>query len=126
MYIYTNPNPLDKRTGDCVIRALSIVTDESWERIYVELCLKGLKMADLPNTNSVWEAYLREHGYVREVIPNTCPDCYTVGDFAVDHLDGRYVVCTGTHAIAVINGDIYDAWDSSNEIPSYYFFKEDE
>ena len=61
MYIYTNPNPLDKRTGDCVIRALSIVTDESWERIYVELCLKGLKMADLPNTNSVWEAYLREH-----------------------------------------------------------------
>lgn len=124
MYIYTNPNPDNKSTGDCVIRALSIVTGNTWEQTYIKLCLKGLEMSELPNSNSVWGAYLKQIGYRRETIPNTCPDCYTIQGFCMDHPEGRYVVCTGSHAVAVINGDIYDAWDSSNEIPTFYFHKE--
>lgn len=124
MYIFTNPNPDEKRTGDCVIRAIAIITDSTWEKAYVELCLRGLVMSELPNGNAVWASYLQSLGYKRESIPNTCPDCYTIRDFASDHPNGRYVVCTGTHVVAVIDGDIYDAWDSSNEVPAYYFFKE--
>lgn len=125
MFIYTNTNPIGKKTGDCVIRAISILTDTSWEEVYIELCMEGLLQADMPNANSVWGSYLRGLGYKRESIPNTCPDCYTIGDFAIDHPYGKYAVCTGTHVVAVVDGDILDAWDSSREIPAYYYYKED-
>lgn len=124
VYIYTNPNPDGKATGDCVIRAIAILLDVTWEKAYTDLCIEGLMMSDLPNSNTVWGSYLRNLGYRREVIPNTCPDCYTIRDFSMDHPCGRYAVCTGTHLVAVINGNVMDAWDSSNEVPTY-FYKED-
>lgn len=125
MYVYTNPNPIKKLTGDCVIRAIAILTNQSWEDAYMELCKEGLLMADLPNANSVWASYLHKQGYKRKAIPDTCPDCYTIGDFSIDNPNGRYALCTGSHLVAVISGDILDAWDSSREIPAYFFYKED-
>lgn len=125
MFIYTNPNPLDKKTGDCVIRAIAIATGSTWEDAYMDLCMEGLLMADLPNSNAVWSSYLRKHGYKRSIIPNTCPDCYTVQDFAEDHPYGTYVLCNGTHTVTIINGSILDAWNSSREIPTFYFYKEE-
>lgn len=125
MYVYFNPNPEEKRTGDCVIRALSMVTGYTWEQVYIDLSIKGLLMGEWGNSNPVWEQYLRQNGFRREVIPNTCPDCYTIRDFTEDHPNGTYVACTGSHVVAVIDGIYYDAWDSGNEIPTYYFYKED-
>lgn len=48
---------------------------------------------------------------------------YTVGDFASDHPRGRYVLGTGKHAVAIVDGDVIDSWDSRGEIPKYYFVK---
>lgn len=70
-------------------------------------------------------AYLRKIGYKRKLIPNACPDCYTVKDFCVDNPHGKYLLATGSHVIAVIDGDYYDTWDSGNEIPIYYYVKEE-
>lgn len=123
MYIYTNPNPENKKIGDCVIRAISIALNQTWDKTYVDLCKLGLEMADLPNANEVWGAYLRKEGYIREVIPNTCPDCYTIRQFSIDHPHGTYIVCTGTHTVAVIGGNICDSWDSSDEVGIFYFHK---
>ena len=91
----------------------------------MELCKEGLLMADLPNANSVWASYLHKQGYKRKAIPDTCPDCYTIGDFCIDNPNGRYALSTGSHLVAVISGDVLDAWDSSREIPAYFFDKED-
>ena len=121
MYIEFNNNPNRRSVGDCVIRAIAKATDQSWEAVYISLVKMGIEMKDLPNSNAVWEAYLRDIGFVQRALPDTCPNCYTVADFALDHPEGRFIVATGTHAVAVVNGDIYDAWDSSNEIASYYF-----
>lgn len=125
MFIFTNPNPTEKMTGDCVIRGISILTNESWDYTYMELCKEGLLMGDLPNSNAVWASYLKGLGYKKAVIPNTCPDCYTAQDFCIDHPEGKYLLCTGTHVIACIDGNLMDAWDSSREIIIYYFYKED-
>lgn len=35
-------------------------------------------MGDLPSANGVWGAYLRQHGFARNIAPNTCPDYYPV------------------------------------------------
>ena len=63
MYAYFNDNPLSKKTGDCVIRALSLVTGYTWEQVYIDLSLKGLLMGEWGNSNPVWEQYLRQKGY---------------------------------------------------------------
>ena len=33
----------------------------------------------------------------------------------------KYLIGTGSHAVAVIDGDYYDSWDSGNEIPAYFW-----
>ena len=123
MYEYFNPNPLNKRVGDCVIRAISKVTHQSWLHTFVGICIKGLLMADMPSSNSVWGSYLYEKGFDQYVIPNTCPDCYTVRNFCLEHPYGEYVLATGSHVVAVRNGRYYDTWDSGDESPIYYWMK---
>jgi hypothetical protein len=125
MFVYTNPNPIKRNIGDCVIRAIAIATDSSWEKTYMDLCAEGLEMADLPNSNAVWSSYLKRLGFRKGIVPDTCPDCYTVADFAQDNPYGIYVLCTGSHTVTIVDGNIFDAWDSSSEIPIFYYYKED-
>lgn len=124
MYIEYNPNPLGKKVGDCVIRGLSIVTNKSWDETFIDLSLLAFKMKDMPSSNNVWESYLYNHGFNRKLLPDNCPNCYRVKDFTRDHHVGMYLLSTGTHVVSVIDGDYYDAWDSGNEIPVYYWYKE--
>ena len=35
-----NPNPINNITGDCVIRAISIVKGRTWDDIFIDLMLK--------------------------------------------------------------------------------------
>lgn len=121
MYRHYNPNPKGIQAGDCVIRAISAATGQSWQDVYVALSVQGYAMCDWGNSDPVWGAWLRSQGFQRQVIPNTCPACYTVGDFARDHPHGAYVLGTGSHAVAVIDGDIYDSWDSSGAVPIFYY-----
>lgn len=120
-YFYFNPNPAGKQVGDCVVRAIAKASGQSWEEVYAGLALQGFQMADLPNANSVWGSYLRDKGFSRFVIPNTCPDCYTVSEFAKEHPHGTYILALSNHVVCVGNGNYYDAWDSGNEIPLFYW-----
>jgi hypothetical protein len=122
MWTEYNPNPFGHRVGDCVIRAISKALDKPWEDTYIDLCVQGFMMGDLASSNAVWSAYLKHKGFKRCTV-NDCPDCYTVDDFCRDHATGTYVIGTGSHAVAVVDGEIYDAWDSSHESPVYYFEK---
>jgi hypothetical protein len=90
----------------------------------MDICNEGLRMHDMPSSNAVWGSYLLNCGYVKRIIPNTCPQCYTVRDFCFENPYGDFLLATGTHVVAVKNGDYYDTWDSGNEIPVYYFTKE--
>lgn len=125
-FIFFNPNPDRAIVGDCVIRGISLLTSRSWREVYLDLCDEGLAMHDMPSSNAVWGSYLLKQGYLRKVIPNICPECYTVKEFCMDHPYGKFLLATGTHVIAVKDGDYYDTWDSGNEVPSYYFKKEEE
>lgn len=124
-FVFENPNPKKNLVGDCVIRGISILTDKPWEYTYVEIVTQGYAMYDMPSSNAVWMAYLKSQGYDKYIIPNSCPDCYTIKDFCKDHPQGKYLLATGTHVVAVIDGNYHDTWDSGNEIPVFYFTKEE-
>ena len=123
---YVNLNPLSNTTGDCAVRASALATNMSWDRTYDEMAELGRQMGLMPDQGPVWGAFLRKHGFKREIIPNRCPDCYTVSDFAMDHPRGVYVLAINGnpgHVVAVMDGKWLDIWDSGQEIPSFYFYK---
>ena len=120
---YWNENPAGRNVGDCAVRAIAVALGTDWETAYLMISDAGYKMADMPSSNSVWGAVLRQNGFYRHTIPNTCPDCYTINDFAADHPKGVYVVCTGNHVCTIRDGLIYDSWDSTQEIPQFYWSK---
>jgi hypothetical protein len=125
MFINANVNPASNIVGDCTVRAIAFATNQDWDSVYLWLCLQGYVMKDMPNSNNVWGVYLRTRGFERHIIPNTCPDCYTVRDFCKDNPKGAFVLATGSHVIAVVNGDYYDTWDSGDEVPIYFWSKGD-
>ncbi len=121
-----NVNPSGKQVGDCTVRAISCALDQDWETTYIGIALEGLLLHDMPSANAVWGAYLRRNGFARRIIPDTCPDCYTVSDFAEDNPDGIYILALSGHVVCIRNGTIYDTWDSGGEIPIYYWVRKAE
>ena len=88
MWIRCNPNPLGKQTSDCVVRAICIALEQSWKRTYRELCDLGEIEAELPNANSVWGLYLKQHGAEQFLLPESCPQCITVRAFCERYREG--------------------------------------
>lgn len=127
-FIYYNPNPQDLRVGDCVIRAVSKATGLTWEQTYAKIVVYGFMMSDMPSANRVWREYLKDNGFNRYLIPDSCPNCYTVKDFCNDNPNGTYILGidgnNSGHVVTVINGNYYDTWDSGQEIPDFYWRKE--
>lgn len=123
-FVYFNPNPYGAKVGDCVVRAICAATGQDWDTTYTGLTFQGFALKDMPSSNYVWGEYLRSLGFEREAIPNYCPACYTVEEFADDHPRGAYILGTGVHAVCVLDGCVIDNWDSRNEVP-IYFYKEE-
>ena len=123
MYIRFNNNPMSRTVGDCAVRAVSLALGVDWEEAYNLIADAGYAMGDMPSSDSVWGAVLRQHGFYREAIPNNCPDCYTVEDFVKDFPRGVYVLGFGGHVATVIDGDLYDSWNSMQEVPVYFWYR---
>ena len=125
-WIYYNPSPTSRNVGDCSVRAVAKALNTDWETAYALTALNGYLMGDMPSSDSVWGAVLRQHGFYRDAIPNTCPECYTAEDFCRDHPHGTYVLAFGGHVATVQDGRLFDSWDSSREIPQFYWYKKEE
>ena len=121
-----NANPAGNRNIDCTVRAISVALGQSWHQTYAELFVKGFIAKMMPETNVVWRNYLRRKGFGRATIPDTCPDCYTVGDFADEHPTGVYVLGTGDHAVAVVSGNVIDTFDSRGMPALYYYYRKED
>ena len=123
-FIFYNPNPKNKRVGDCAVRAVSKAIGQDWSDAFIGLCAEALIIKDMPSANIVWGSYLRKYGFEEKSISAICPNCVTVADFARKNPKGRFVVATQNHVITIIDGNYYDTWDSGDEIVIYYYEKE--
>lgn len=125
-YIKYNPNPTGRNVGDCAVRAVSKALDTDWETAYMLIATNGYRMGDMPSSDSVWGSVLRQNGFYRKTIPNVCPDCYTADDFSRDNPIGTFVLGFGGHVATVVDGDLYDSWNSSQAIPVYVWYRKDD
>lgn len=121
MWIKCNPNPLHKEVPDCVVRAICIATNRPWLDIYDRLCDVGREECNMPSADSVWGKFLYRLGFAPFLLPESCPECVTVRMFCNMYPRGTYIIGTGSHAVAVINGNYYDSWDSGDQAPSFFW-----
>lgn len=119
MFSFYNPNPTGKNVGDCAVRALSKALGQDWLVTYLSICIQGALAGDMPSANAVWGAYLAQHGFRRRL----APDGVTVSEFARAHPSGVYVLALSGHVVCIIDGTLYDTWDSSREVVLYYWRK---
>ncbi|SCW26663.1 hypothetical protein SAMN05660484_00036 [Eubacterium ruminantium] len=124
MYEFYEPNPVSSNVGDCAVRAISKALDIDWEKAYALIVVNGFRMGNVPSSDAVWGSVLRQNGFTRATLPDDCDDCYTAEEFCIDHPKGVYVLGFGGHTATVVDGTLFDSWDSSHEVPQFYWYKE--
>lgn len=103
--------------GDCVARAISIVTGRDYREIYNELAerqveVNGVRSARNGISKDVRKAYLKELGF--EWVPTMRVGQGTTVHLRADELPkGRLIVSVSKHVVAVIDGVIHDTHDPS-------------
>ena len=121
MWIKANPNPEGKEVPDCVIRAIAIALNMPWLQVFDELCAVARNEFNMPSSDSVWGLYLYSKGFEPFLLPETCPRCVTIDEFTKWFPVGIYIIGTGSHAVAVIDGNYFDSWDSGLEVPTFFW-----
>ena len=119
MWKKANPNPCRTEEPDCVVRAIAIVTRKKWDRVHYELCEMSRRYCTMPSVNWLWGMYLEMNGFEKFIVDAPV----TVREFSLSVRFGDCVACTGTHAVAIRNGNYLDAWDSGDEIVSFYYWR---
>jgi hypothetical protein len=78
----------------------------------------------MPTVDIVWGTFLKSIGFVPYLLPTDCPNCYTVRDFCERNRNGVFILATGSHLVAIIDGNYCDAWDSGDELVNYVWRRE--
>lgn len=121
MWVVHNSNPRKNEVPDCVIRAISVALHLSWYQVFDELSALARAECSVTCDDRIWGLYLYRMGCQPFTLPVDCPRCLSVKHFCRMFPEGRYVIGTGSHAVAVINGDYYDSWDSGETIASFFW-----
>ena len=122
VYHYYNCNIHRKLTDDCVIRAISASTGDSWEDTIRALTEWSIKTGYMLNTPECYGKYLESIGYVKQKQP-----IYKDGrkvrfkDFAKT-FDGHAIAhCGKNHITYVADNSTWDIWDVSDEVVGNYW-----
>ena len=110
MYRYYNNNPHNRHIDDCTLRAISLLTNRSWNEVYEELSSLASKDSLMMDSVIFIENYLDDR------YPRECHYSKTIGEFAKEYPYGKYAVTTNGHITAIIDGIIYDTFDPSYRI----------
>ena len=134
-----NANERGKNVGDCVKRSLSLATDTSYSDIGKELMKKVKEIYPrsysqgqdgLWKRSNVYDKVIEAHGGTKHKHEEV-DGIITLEDFVDNVLPkkGTFLITTGSkpgthnHIVCVIDGKVYDSWDSRNEyVWCYYTF----
>ena len=125
-YEYTNVNPHNKICGDCVIRAIALITGQSWEQTIRELTELGLKKGYVCNDVKLYPLYLKSKGFVECNEPrDVCNRKMSVKEWLIEEqVDYDLVANVGSHHVTAIkNGKVRDIWNCSTQTIHKYWVR---
>jgi hypothetical protein len=105
--------------NDCVTRAVAIITQRPYREVYQELAryeqqVSGVRSARNGISKKAYRKYLADHGFTW--IPKMQVGVGTTVHLRRNELpDGRLIVLTSRHLVAVIDGTVYDSHDSTRD-----------
>ena len=131
MFKYFNPNPIyDGKNKawkhvDCTVRSICAATDKSWREVYKLLSDVGLKEYVMPNDMIAYIKVISSLGF-KSV--KKCKKGQTkVKDIANrSKKENKVFLCkVKNHVVCCKNGDILDTWDSSEQLVTQYWEKQE-
>ncbi len=100
-----------KERNDCTVRAFAIVLNTSYEMAHKHMSLRcGRTPGRGVVSRRVLQPSLKKTKH--RVGPYSKDNRITLKKFCETHPDGRYYVCVARHAIAVVDGVVYDFKDA--------------
>lgn len=124
IFVKKNVNPVEKKTNDCVVRAITVAESSTWEEVYKELCDKGAEMFSMPNAKGTYEAYLFSKGWVKQKMPkNQLGRRVKVKDFVDENTNKIILINVVGHVTVAVYGKLYDTWDCSSKCVGNYYTK---
>lgn len=116
-YEYVNVNPKGRLSGDCVIRAVALMTEQSWERTVRDLTELGISKGYLCNDPDLFKFYLPSKGFEKLGEPRDENNKkMSVREYIRRHPEREFVACVGSHHVSCVkDGKVRDIWDCSGE-----------
>lgn len=128
-----NANTRGTRTGDCSVRSISLAFNKDYREVKKLLndCMRKSRGHAYNSARNLSYALLNELNVPRSNIVDIRSEGVTVAQFADQHPTGTYLIgchkkpnppaehIFGEHLVTVINGKVFDTWDSRD----YYVCK---
>ena len=109
-YKFYNANARGRFTNDCVIRAISLAEDKTWNETYDEL-------SEIAQRNGI---ILDDVNFIEPLLDSRydiiCYNSKYVGEFAEEHPKGVFLITMKGHITCCINGIIYDTFDCRDRV----------
>ena len=126
-YKFNNGGWVGAKRGDCVMRAISIATERSYDLVFNELMDLAKEKQNLPNNKKVYMPYLNALGWKWKATMGIGTGCKV--HLKANELPGGRILCqVSNHCVAVIDGVINDTHDCSRDGTRCvygYFYKEE-
>lgn len=119
----------NKKTTDCVVRAISVALNKSWIETFKELSRYTLETGYMWNDNGVcgFKKFLKLKGYDKQKMPRRKDNTrYTVKEFIEELADKNsiYIISVAGHLTVVKNLTLIDTWDCSyKSVGNYWIIK---
>lgn len=123
-FIEYNNNPKNKKTCDCVVRALALATGRPYVDVYKELFEISLKTGYMLNEKRVEDKFLEQNGFVKHKQPRKSDNTkYTIKEADKICTDRIIIVRCAGHLTCIKDGAVYDLWDCRSKCISNYYTK---
>lgn len=128
---FYNANPKNRIGGDCVIRAICTALNQSWEQTVREMTELGIKEGRVLNDQSLFPKYLEKKGWKKMPQPRKDDGtkytgkefCEEVREYPFNYPASIIANIGGHHTVAIIDGRVWDIWDSTDGCIGNYWIE---
>lgn len=123
MFIQENVNPKKRKTGDCVIRAITKASCLKYNEVFDLLFAHTKKHGYMFNDVKCYSVIIEQLGFKKGIIkPQRGEKRPTVQELATRY--PRVIVGIAKHLVGCVDGNIYDLWDCSDKSAYTFYYKE--
>lgn len=113
-----NPNPKQKKIGDCTLRAYCAAFNISWEEAFdiaSEIAKENASMIQYVSDKVLTQHFgcTLDENYNKKKVK--AKDRITIAEFATTHPYGVYILSLRNHLVTLRNGEYWDSWDCGDK-----------